>query len=269
MGGQPAEAAPVASTASTATAVVPLVSPPPPAETPAPVDLQGTFDLLAEQLPEGAVGVTVAGGGQVLSFGTWTAGAAWSTIKVPLSIAALRVDAAAAESSMLQAITQSDNAAAEQLWQLLGGGETAAAAVQGVLFEAGDTSTVVQSEQVRPPYSPFGQTTWSQDQAARFASALPCVASAGPVLDQMHNIQSGYWGLATMNGAATKGGWGPEADGGYLVRQIAVVTNDAGNFGVSLAAKPSDFSFETGTAMLDVLAGWIGEHLQEFPAGSC
>lgn len=238
---------------------------------PAPQPTAGfgaSFDELAKTLPAGEVGVTVTDGHQVLSFGTWTAGAAWSTIKVPLSIAAMRQDSAQARPAMVQAITQSDNAAADELWAMLGTPPLAANSVQQVLADGGDTSVVVESRQVRPPYSAYGQTTWSLPEAARFAFALPCVAAAGEVLDEMHHISQG-WGLAAVDGAAVKGGWGPEADGGYLVRQIALIDNDTGAFGVSVAAKPTNGSFDTGTAMLDGLAGWVEENRQQFPAGSC
>lgn len=227
------------------------------------------FDELAAGLP-GQVGVTITGAGQTLTFGTWPGGSAWSTIKVPLSIAAMRADPDTARPLMQSAITQSDNDAAESMWQLLGAGTTAASAVHTVLAEGGNPGVVVQSEQVYPPYSPFGQTQWSQSDAAQFAYALPCIADSGEVLEQMANVAQ-QWGLAGYTGVQSKGGWGPEAsDGGYLVRQIAVVTNESGvHFGVSLAAKPSDGGFATGTSMLSSLGAWVNEHRLEFPTGAC
>lgn len=243
-------------TVSTSTAIEP-----PPAD-----GLTTSFDELS--LP-GSYNVTVYGAQQPLSFGDFTGGAAWSTIKVPLSIAAVRQDPEAASSYMQQAITQSDNAAADAMWQQLGSGAEAAAKVQAILNEGGDTSTLVQPDQIYPPYSPYGQTVWTWEQAARFAYGLPCVPGSEDVLAQMRNVSQG-WGLAQY-GAPVKGGWGPDsADGLYLVRQIALVTNDAGaTFGVSLAAKASDGSYESGAAMLTTLAGWVNDHRQEFPAGSC
>jgi hypothetical protein len=47
---------------------------------------------------------------------------------------------------------------------------------------------VVQSQQLRPPYSPYGQTQWSKDQPAIFAFELPCIAGTAPVLEQMRNL---------------------------------------------------------------------------------
>ena len=81
----------------------------PPPSLPAPTeDVQTSFEQLAATLPA-EVGVAVSAGDQTSSYGTWQSGAAWSTIKVPLSIAALRKDTGAAEPFVTSAITQSDN----------------------------------------------------------------------------------------------------------------------------------------------------------------
>ncbi|WP_163798040.1 hypothetical protein [Mycolicibacterium sediminis] len=77
------------------------------------------------------------------------------------------------------------------------------------------------------------------------------------------------WGFAGDAGVAAKGGWGPEPDGVYLVRQIALLGAGADSLGVAIAAKPSDGSFATGTAVLDQLANWVGDHREELPKGDC
>lgn len=209
-------------------------------------------------------------GQQVTQYGSWTSGAAWSTIKVPLSIAALRADQSAAEPLMQHAISQSDNAASDQMWSMLGDPQTAAKAMDHVLQDGGNTGVVVQSQQVRPPYSPYGQTLWPEDQLAVFAFGLPCIEGAAPVVDQMRNLGGNQqWGLAPFAEVAAKGGWGPEPGGGYLVRQLALVTNSSGTFGASLAAKPADGSFETGKAMLDGLGAWVDQRRNEIAGGHC
>jgi hypothetical protein len=248
----------------------PLPEGPPPSPPLTPTnDLQSSFKDLADSLPAD-VGVAVSAGDRGTIYGTWQSGAAWSTIKVPLSIAALRKDAMAAEPYVSPAITQSDNAAADQLWALLGAPTDASAAVQTVLIEAGDAGVTVQAQQVRPPYSPYGQTQWSLTQAARFAFALPCLSSADSVLTEMRSIASDQqWGLAGKDGVAAKGGWGPESDGGYLVRQIGLVGEGQNSFGVAIAAKPSDGSFGTGTMALDKLSKWVLEHREQMPNGGC
>ena len=255
---EPTASAALAPTSTVATPIPPAVD-----------DLQASFDQLAATLPAD-VGVTVSSGDQSVSYGTWLGGDAWSTIKVPLSIAALRRDPVAAEPFVTAAIVQSDNAAAEQLWSMLGDPVEAGLAVQAVLAEGGDPTTSVQTVQVRPPYSPYGQTDWPQQASARFAFGLPCLQSAQPVLELMQHVGAEQqWGLARTEGIAAKGGWGPEPDGGYLIRQVAVISDADGAVGVALAAKPTDGSFATGTAVLDQLAQWVLDHRAGFPTASC
>ncbi|WP_157531239.1 hypothetical protein [Mycobacterium sp. IS-1496] len=221
-------------------------------------------------MPAGEVGVTIFDGQEVTAYGAWTSGPAWSTIKVPLSIAALNFDQATAEPLLQQAIAQSDNAAADQMWGMLGDPQAAAEAVETVLAQGGDTAVTVQSQQIRPPYSPYGQTEWSQTQAARFAFGLPCIDGAQPVVAQMRSLGGNQqWGLARYPDVAAKGGWGPGPNGGYLVRQIAAVANDTGTFGASLAAEPADGNFETGKTMLDALGVWLNERRSGIAARQC
>ncbi|MCV7056612.1 hypothetical protein [Mycolicibacterium gilvum] len=232
--------------------------------------LATSFTQMAATLPAGDVGVTIYDGQRITQYGSWTDGAAWSTIKVPLSIAALRADPEGAEPLMRQAISQSDNSSADQMWALLGDPAAAAAAVEDVLREGGDAVTTVQQQQVRPPYSSYGQTTWSEYQTAIFAFNLPCVPGAEPVLASMRAVGGNQqWGLANFAGTAVKGGWGPGTDGGYLVRQLAVVNNATGILGISLAARPHDGSIATGEAMLNFLGAWIDQTRNNIVGGQC
>lgn len=245
---------------------------PAPAEPSVPSALTDSFAAL--DLPGGQVGVAVTDGTTTLTFGDWTRGPAWSTIKVPLSIATVRhaqeSQSDAPSTDIASAISQSDNAAADRLWNRLGGGEQAAQAVQQVLADAGDSETVVQPWQVRPPFSPFGQTDWPLTQAARLAFELPCLAGAETVLTQMRQLGGNQqWGLAVDDGVAAKGGWGPDTSGGYLVRQVALMPSGEATIGVAMAAYPANGSFDTGTAMLTTLGRWLDEHRAELPAGTC
>ena len=247
--------------------VTPVPGPPPTISTAEPIngDLAASFDSLVANLPAGEIGVATYSAGRTAVYGSRSGGAAWSTVKVPLSIAALRMQPSAAQPLMQRAISQSDNAAAEQLWNLLGDPSKAAEAVEVILKEGGDAGVTVQSEQIRPPYSPYGQTLWPNNEAARFAFQLPCVAGAAPVVQQMRDLSGNQqWGLAPY-----AGGWGPESDGGYLVRQIALVTNSSGTFGVSMEARPADGSFSTGTAMLDSVGAWADQHRDDIAGGYC
>lgn len=166
---------------------------------------------------------------------------AWSSIKVPLAIAALRAGVAAPEDVEL-AITISDNGSAERLWEGLGGGEPAAAAVEAVLREGGDVTTVVPRERQREGFTVFGQAQWSTLDQARFAAALPCMAdpAARQIYEMMGRIDpSQQWGLGAL-GAHFKGGWGPGVSGGYLARQLGVIDTGGGQMGVAVIARGGD-----------------------------
>ena len=168
------------------------------------------------------------------------------------------------------AITVSDNAAAEQLWAMLGAGPGAATEVEAVLREGGDATTVVQSQRVRPEFTAFGQTDWSLAQQTLFTAHLPCLPEATDVVGLMSQISPDQqWGLARIDGSASKAGWGPGADGSYLVRQLAVVPTGDGQTAVTLAAEPADGSLASGVAMLDQLEAWVQRNESLFPSGRC
>ena len=100
-----------------------------------------SFDELSGTVPA-TIGIAIAAadGTCLLSLGTWSTGVAWSTIKVPLAIAALRAGVGSRE-LVVQTITESDNAAAEELWSGLGDPVAAAQQVQAVIA---DPATVVE-----------------------------------------------------------------------------------------------------------------------------
>jgi hypothetical protein len=231
--------------------------------------LDGSFGELSSAIP-GEVGVAITTDGGVRSFGPWAGGVAWSTIKVPLAIAALRHSAEEASPLVPLAIRDSDNTAAEELWAQFGEPTEAAEAVGAVLREGGDTSTAVESERKRKEFTAFGQTNWSVVDQATFMAALPCLPNSEPVINDMSNVAGNQqWGMALRPDAATKGGWGPSPEGAYLVRQVATVTTENGHLGVALSALPQDGSFDSGVAQVGKLAEWVGQHLGEFTARKC
>jgi hypothetical protein len=204
----------------------------------------------------------------VREVGTLREGVAWSTIKVPIAMAVeRRADGhpSASEQSLLtRAITASDNSAAVALWSSLGTPDAAAAAVRGVLAETGDTSTRVETQILRPGFTSFGQTHWSLVAQQRFIAGLPCLPNSAPVQSLMEQVVADQqWGLGTL-GADTqfKGGWGPEPDGRYLVRQMGIVRLTGGRrLAASMATMPADGTFETGTASLTEIAQWLIAHV--------
>ncbi len=217
------------------------------------------FDELARTLP-GKVGVAiVSADAGAVSLGEWSDGVAWSTIKVPLAVAALR--AGVAHSDQLNAaITRSDNAAAEQLWSQLG--DPAAPLVQSVLREAGDPVSVVESRRLRAEYTPFGQTRWSLADQARFAAGLSQVSGASRIIDLMETLCADHrWGMAAK-GYAAKGGWGPSRTDEYLVRQFAIIS---ATVGVAVAAEVREGGYEAGVEAINALADWVvDEALTEY-----
>jgi hypothetical protein len=220
--------------------------------------LDASFDQLSASVPA-EVGIAIARPDRTYSLGTWSSGVAWSTIKVPLAIAALRTDWLRARDLVVKAITESDNRASEQLWSGLGGPVDAAPQVQGIIAEAGDTATVVESRRLRRGFTAFGQTQWTLQDQARFAAGLSLIPGAADVIDLMQHLTAAQqWGLAAK-GVAAKGGWGPGIDGGYLVRQFGIMPTQSGQWGVALAAEAE--VFETAVEVVNTLADWLVSRL--------
>jgi hypothetical protein len=256
-------------------------APPPPAavpdpgtiSTPAPPSaaLAAGFAQLAKTL-DAEVGIAfsaVGNGQEPTPLGDWQSGGpAWSTIKVPLVIAALQKEHTVTP-PMNAAITESDNAAAESIWAGLGDPVTAGHQVEAVLRRTGDP-TIVQSQRVRPPFTAFGQTDWPLTEQVRFTSAAFCDNANKPVFDLMGRIEPGQsWGIGTIPGTQFKGGWGPSPTGNYLVRQIGVLTAPNGKVAVALAAQPASGKFDDGIADLNAMADWLKTNLGALPAGQC
>jgi Beta-lactamase enzyme family len=159
------------------------------------------------------------------------------------------------------ALTVSDNEASLELWERLGPPEAAAAAVQEVLASAGDTATRVEQRVIREGYTPFGQTEWSLGAQVRLMAALPELPHSEPIRARMRRVvPEQRWGLGTLGeDVELKGGWGPDPNGRHLVRQMGIVGS---KLAVALAAVPADGTYESGAAILDRLAQWLGESLR-------
>jgi len=217
------------------------------------------FESLERELGGRSGAAFSVGGGRVTQVGTLVGGPAWSTIKVPLAIAALGQPGAGPLAE--EAITVSDNDAARALWELLGPPGAAAAAVESVLAAAGDPETRVQTEVVHPPYTSFGQTEWTLAAQQRFAAGLSAVPGAEAVLDLMRRIvPEQRWGFgAVAPDAAFKGGWGP--DDRNLVRQFAIFELSGRTVAAAIASEPADGTYEAGAANLTRIAEWVMREL--------
>ena len=222
--------------------------------------LEASFEQLSAAAPAN-VGIAIARPDRTFSLGRWTSGVAWSTIKVPLGIAALRADSARAQDLVVKAITESDNPASEQLWSQLGNPADAARKVQHVIEECGDAATVVELRRLRRGFTAFGQTQWTLERQAHFAAQLSLIPCATTVIDLMRHLTIGHqWGLSAQ-GIAAKAGWGPGVNGDYLVRQFGIVPTQSGQWGVALAAEAHDGVFETGVEVVNSLSDWLMSRL--------
>jgi hypothetical protein len=216
------------------------------------------------------IGVAVSGLGldqKVQAAGTLRQAIAWSTSKVPVAMAVYAAGQGEAHSADLrQAITASDNAAAERLWTALGGGQIAANAADGQLRAAGDSQTQIQAQRLRAGFTPFGQTSWKLTDQARFVAGMPCSDAGLRVLDLMRQTIPGQrWGLGSAGvQAELKGGWGPGTQpgvgGGYLDRQMGILSIHGKPLAVTIAAQPADGQHGTGTAQLTRIARWVVAH---------
>lgn len=215
------------------------------------------------------LGLLPLGSTQVVELGDWTTGPAWSTMKVPLSLAALRANSGEIGAAT-NAIEYSDNTAADTLWQSLGTPEVAAQTVQAVLREGGDTVTTVPATRARADFSAFGQADWSIANQLTFAAHLPCLPGSDTVTSLMGKISAGQrWGLGNLDGALFKGGWGPDTNGNYLVRQIGLIPVEGGQIAIAIATQANSGSFDDGTAILTKIADLIQRHLAELRGGTC
>ena len=211
--------------------------------------------------------VAAHGGTAAVSVGESSAGdasgfASWSTMKVPVAIAALREHPEMTVEAT-NAIEVSDNGAADMLWNA-----TTPEAVEAVLAEGG-TPVPVERNITRPGFSAFGQTQWSVADQARFASNLACVNGSAPILVMMGNVAQNY-GLGTIPGARFKGGWGPSISGAYEVRQLGLVPDASGRIiPVAIAASAADGTYESAQVMLTQLVTELGPALNAAPEAVC
>ena len=191
-----------------------------------------------------AVGLAIGplGGGLIETRGELRQSRAWSTMKVPVVVAAIaagRADWDAIEA----AITRSDNDAALRLWNALDDGP---AQVEAVLRQAGDHETTLEREPDPRGHSSFGRTVWSLPAAVTFYGAL----ARGELLPSDHSdrildamrrvVPEQRWALGTVDPPIPiKGGWGPSEgpEGGYEVIQVGIADGAV----IAIAARAEDF----------------------------
>lgn len=217
------------------------------------VDVQAQLDRLVADV------VGRHGGRATVAVGPFTAGdnrpePAFSTMKVPLAIAALRQDQAFYPDAEA-AVTRSDNPAAHRMF-----GQVPAASYEGVIREAGARTTTPAGYQMG--------TMWTTSDQAEFASGLRCVAGHEPVLDMMGRIVDyQHWGLGRVGGARFKGGWNHH-EGGHLARQFGLIPGPHGDIAVAITAH-SPKGHEGSFAMLNELANGLNAMRGDLPTSRC
>lgn len=213
---------------------------------------------------EGVAVSTIGLGRPVSRAGGLRTGVAWSTAKAPVAMAAITAGVGT-RGDLAQAITASDNAAAERLWSALGEGQRAAGAATAQLRAAGDERTVIEGQKLRAGYTAFGQTTWALTDQARFAAGMTCTGAGKQVLRLMDQVVAGQrWGLgSTGNRAGFKGGWGPGVTAGngdgWIDRQMGVLTIKNKRIAVAIATTATEHG--AGTQNLTTIARWVATHV--------
>jgi hypothetical protein len=264
----PSSAPPFSTTTTQQSAPKPKTKPTPSADILSGAD-RSSFARLQARLG-GKIGLAVSGlgeGQKLQRLGAINSVIAWSTSKVPIAMAIYHAGLASAQKANLRAaITASDNAAAERLWAALGGGTQAADAADAQLRAAGDDDTQIQPNRLRAGYTEFGQTLWKLTDQTQFTAGMACLSPGAQVLGLMNQtVVSQRWGLGAAGvPAQLKGGWGPGSQpgigGGYLDRQMGVLTIHGTPLAVAIASQSADGSHQAGTAALTALARWLVAH---------
>ena len=243
---------------------------------------QAKLDKLAAEVSKKhnvQVGVAILGENGPLHAGKLNEEGAWSTIKVPIAGAVeekLRhveahgqpVPRAAMEADMDAAIHYSDNDAAFRLWMYVGDGSdrTAAYKVRDYMHRVGDpTNAAKQFED--GVYIGFGAIKWKLTDQVKFMDGFRCMNGSDKVLTRMeHIIPEHKYGLAKINGAQFKGGWGPEPDGRFIYRQLGLVPGPNGEMTpVAIMAIPNDGFEPTAWKGVDALAKKLPDVLEGAP----
>ncbi|HWU33327.1 MAG TPA: hypothetical protein VN108_10650 [Marmoricola sp.] len=238
---------------------------------PAPLSKLNVNDALGGI--NGQAGIALLVNGRPVAAGSLQIGDAWSTSKVPVTIAALKRSMNSSNLAWaFNAITASDNASAQSLWETLGSGTAAASATDVVLRELADTTTRTNPFVTRSGYTAFGQTQWSLRNQALVASDLACMRGLAEtkVFSLMGKIESSEtWGLGMWSGAHFKGGWGPGNDGRYLVRQLGALPLKDGWVAVAIAVIPSSGRFSDGSVDLTRITTWLWQHRADLEPTVC
>lgn len=217
----------------------------------------------------GVAGVAVATRHGVVQAGDPGRWHAWSTVKVPIAVAAAtaaaELDGNADVDALIEAaITRSENMPAAELWQSLGGGTSAARQLEDLLAPYGGIDALSLATEFSP--TPIGLIAWPLAGQAEFSSHLPCLPDAEVVYRTMGEIVP--WqvdGLGSIEGMHFKGGWSAEEDEGsrpYTYRQMGALEIRGGVLGMAVLVHPEDGEHATAVQMVDDLADGLEEMVE-------
>jgi hypothetical protein len=226
--------------------------------------------VLTDEVQEthgGVAGVAVATRHGIVQAGDPGRWHAWSTVKVPIAVAAAtaELDGEADVDALIEAaITRSENMPAAELWQLLGGGTSAARQLEELLAPYGEIDALPLATEFSP--TPIGLIAWPLAGQAEFSSHLPCLTGAEAVYQAMGEIVP--WqvdGLGSIEGMHFKGGWSAEEDVGsrsYTYRQLGALETQDGVIGMAVLVHPEDGEHATAVQMMDDLADGLEEMIE-------
>ncbi|OEY07585.1 hypothetical protein A0K93_06020 [Corynebacterium sp. BCW_4722] len=202
------------------------------------------------------VGIALYDGLTVTQAGSLSWLPAWSTMKVPIAMAAAEhceaYDDDTIEQLTTAAIEWSDNDAARALWDCMGTDDEASALVAAEVAKAG-TRVAVRGA--------FGTTRWSFAGQARYAHYLSQVDEDNAVVAAMHHIaEDQAYGLGHIKGVPFKGGWSDfEPDGSWHTRQFGWLELDGVRYGVAVGARSEAGSYGDTMDALDAVAEELKE----------
>lgn len=221
------------------------------------VNVQAELDALVRDVQArhgGRASVSVAGAGVQFTAGDNRPEPAFSTMKVPSAIAALRINPATYPDAEA-AVTRSDNPAAHRLDPVV-----SPQALGEVIAQAGSQTSTSAAWRMG--------TLWTTSDQAQFASGLRCVPGHEPVLEMMGRIVPHQrWGLGRIPGARFKGGWN-FYEGGHLSRQFGLIPGPHGDIAVAITAH-NPAGHVSSSAMLNDLADGIARISAGLPASRC
>lgn len=214
---------------------------------PPPDPFEGLPDVVAEieRETDTEVGVALYDGTVLTQAGSLTSLPAWSTIKVPIAIAAgkhCEYGEDYIEELTEASIEWSDNDSARALWDCMGDD---AEAGKKVGEEIGKAGKVVEVQ------GAFGTTEWSFADQARYAYYLSTRDQDQTVIADMHRITDDQaYGLGQL-GIPFKGGWSDvDEDGSWHTRQFGWREGT----GIAIGARSAAGSYDDTMDALDKVA---------------